>query len=186
MNTALLMLIAALPQQDFASAEKTYAEVEIGAAAVVQDLAERAEIARERVTVLETRLAAERQQLTELDALEVERYLALKNHFQGEDLETRLQRETRQFDLRRRGLASSIAMTSVDLEDARTRSVQLELDLRLARIEDGLERQPAAAAGTPLADRLEERSRELLWQRGLAAGGFQLRQVPAAWVSRQD
>jgi len=186
MYAAFLISMAFLPAQDFKTAQAAYAEVEVGPAEAAKDLAERVRFTRERVAALEARLASEREKLAELDTLEVERYLALKSHFDGEVLESRLQRETQQLDLRRKGFESSIAMTAVDLEDARARSEQLEIDLRLARIEDGLVRRADAEPGTPVTDRLEERSAAILWERGLAAGRFELRPVPISWVTRND
>ncbi|MBC8328626.1 MAG: hypothetical protein H8E31_07755 [Planctomycetes bacterium] len=183
---AAYMILALLPQQDFAEAQNTYGQVEATPTEVVLAYETRADAASQRVTVLEERLVAESRKLEELDRLEVERYLALKGHFEGEELERRLAREMRDFELRRRGVESSIALTQIDLEDARARTEQLEIDLRLARIERGLSEGPPQDAGTPVTDRLAERARLVLWERGLELGSFTMRPTPLAWVTSSE
>jgi len=182
---AAYMILAFLPQQDFADAQETYGKVEASPTEVVKAYETRAEAASERVIQLEERLAAETRKLDELDRLEVERYLALKGHFEGGELEQRLAKEMRDFELRRRGVESSVALTRFDLEDARSRFEQLQIDLRLARIEQGLREGPPKDAGTPVTDQLEERARTLLWERGLAVGVFAMRPTPLEWVTAE-
>jgi hypothetical protein len=185
MNTILLFFLAAMPQQEFASAQSAYEQVQPTPSETVQVLVERNEFTLARVTELERRIAGDEKKLIELDRLEVERYLALKAHFTDKELEKRLQAEARTFELRRKGVKQSIELTNINLEDARNRLAKLDVDLRLARIEQGLVQTPELATGTPVADRLEARSRTVLLDRAMAVGKFDFVSIPHSWVTQE-
>jgi hypothetical protein len=185
MNAILLILFAGMPQQEFASAQKAYDQVQPTPTETVQVLVERLDVTRARVNELEGRIASDEEKLVELDRLEVERYLALKSHFSEDDLEARLQAEAQRFEMRRKGISQSIELTRINLNDACNRLDRLDVDLRLARIEEGLSHKPVSSKGTPVADQLEARSRAVLFDRAMAVGQFEFVSVPHSWITRK-
>lgn len=186
MNSILLLMLACLPQQqDFGSASAGYASAAATPSETVSLYTERVEQTTQRVEQLEQRLASDKETLAALDELEVERYVALKTHFSGAQLEERLQDESCRFEMKRANLHESISLTKVDLDDAKRRLEQLSVDLKLARIEQGLAEKPKRAVEETTIDRLAEKSRGLLYDRAMVVGRFQWKSTPRSWVSRE-
>lgn len=188
MLSFFLLLPAGLVQQseDFEAARTEY-EAAVGTPTeAMKEYAARVQVAEARVAELEQKLTEHQAQLAALDRLEVERYLALKANFSGPELEAKLAEEARQIGLRRASLEETLRMERLDLDDARRRLSELQMEYRLARIEAGLLAPPRAPRNDapPLAEQYESRSQALLLQRARSIGRFAWHSVPASWLGR--
>jgi hypothetical protein len=174
--------MAFVPQDDFSIAKSHYQDVQAQPSETVTLFEERLDHAEKRVDRLNTQRHNFKKSLADLGRLEVERYVALKSHFNGEELNGRLKREAKMFELKGANLRESIALTTADLEDAKQRLNRLEIDLRLAKIEQGLVEKPNESSGEDVFNRLAEQSKNLLLTRALAVSYLEWTVVPRSWV----
>ncbi len=139
-----------------------------------------------RVTELEQRLRGKKEESQRLEQVRIETALALRRHFQGEELEARLQEQEQDFQQRQEVLKTEAKALERDLGHAQERHARILAELKVAQVEEAVNRPPAAASsGTPLSDKLWEEARPLAMDRARRIGGFHWRSVPRAWLAEK-
>jgi len=184
----LMLTLAAVPQGDYDRARTILEEVVEPAAGKVDRLEREMDTIAARVTALEARKAAKEEEMERLEQVRVETALALRRHFQGQDLESRLEEQEQDFRQRRVVLESEVQALERDLQHARERQARVLADLKVARIEAAVVRRPEAeeVSATPLSDELWDAARPLAMERARRIGGFHWRPVPRAWMGEVE
>jgi len=184
----LMLTLAAVPQGDYDRARTILEEVVEPAAEKVDRLEREMDTIAARVTALEARKAAKEEEMERLEQVRVETALALRRHFQGQDLESRLEEQEQDFRQRRVVLESEVQALERDLQHARERQARVLADLKVARIEAAVVRRPEAeeVSATPLSDELWDAARPLAMERARRIGGFHWRPVPRAWMGEVE
>ena len=170
---------------DFSQAGKDYDNSIPRPTEVVNMYETRILATKKRIHFLEAQIQANRKALKAIEVLEVERYVALRTHFKGKELERRLKDATQDLQVRREGLEQKNAMEKADLEDANRRLHELEIELRLARIQVGLSQTPDKNPINSLSLKLAKKSQNFLLQRALQVDKFQYKPTPLSWVRFQ-
>ena len=188
-----LALLSSTPTQspddplydDLSAASEAYANAVLPAEERAGMFQQRVAGAEARVVRLTEEIQAHQAQLDELEVIELERFVTLRAHFEGAELEARMEEERADLEVRRVSIEDQLEMALNDRADAESRLRDLRIQLRMALIEAQTARAAnpvTQTAETPIVDELEREARSLLQQRALAVGDFSFVPVPRVWM----